>query len=215
MRPAEEMDQADSELRVTIRKLWPIQAKKNLDIIVPPNSVLRTQKMTVGKIYALLLILENWRTTRFGQIQPAGLSNFEEKNYIDEIDCHFVSIDENTDLLSRPQNKFIDKRELSNEFNPNSVFDLKYRKIVCTTLCCTFQKVNINVSTLMKSLFVDKFLRVALSTLNLVCNKHLFNATAISVVLIGIVKYAIVVMLSNDLQNNIALTKFPLSIYPT
>ncbi|CAL4074002.1 unnamed protein product, partial [Meganyctiphanes norvegica] len=31
------------------------------------------QKLTVGKIYGGLLILENWRTTRFGQIQPSGL----------------------------------------------------------------------------------------------------------------------------------------------
>ena len=38
MRPAEEMDQADSELRVTIRKIWPMQAKKNMDVIVPPDS---------------------------------------------------------------------------------------------------------------------------------------------------------------------------------
>lgn len=29
-------------------------------------------KLTVGKIYAGLLILENWKTTRFGQIEPAG-----------------------------------------------------------------------------------------------------------------------------------------------
>lgn len=37
MRPAEEMDQADSELRTTIKKIWPIQAKKNLNLIVPPD----------------------------------------------------------------------------------------------------------------------------------------------------------------------------------
>ncbi|XP_064108487.1 voltage-dependent calcium channel type A subunit alpha-1-like isoform X4 [Macrobrachium nipponense] len=72
MRPAEEMDQADSELRVTIKKLWPLQAKKNIDVIVPPDDELKYDKLTVGKIYGGLLILENWRTTRFGQIQPAG-----------------------------------------------------------------------------------------------------------------------------------------------
>lgn len=37
MRAAEEMDQADFELRGTIKKIWPIQAKKNLDLIVPPD----------------------------------------------------------------------------------------------------------------------------------------------------------------------------------
>jgi hypothetical protein len=29
--------------------------------------------MTVGKIYAALLILESWRTTRFGRLESAGL----------------------------------------------------------------------------------------------------------------------------------------------
>ena len=28
--------------------------------------------MTVGKIYVCLLILESWRTTRFGQIESTG-----------------------------------------------------------------------------------------------------------------------------------------------
>jgi len=30
-------------------------------------------KMTVGKIYAALLILESWRTTRFGRLETAGI----------------------------------------------------------------------------------------------------------------------------------------------
>lgn len=36
---ADEMDQADKELRVTLKKLWPLHAKKNLlDLAVPPNT---------------------------------------------------------------------------------------------------------------------------------------------------------------------------------
>lgn len=31
------MDQADEELRETIKKLWPLQAKKHIDLLVPPN----------------------------------------------------------------------------------------------------------------------------------------------------------------------------------
>jgi len=31
------MDRKDEELRETIRKLWPIQAKKQLPMLVPPN----------------------------------------------------------------------------------------------------------------------------------------------------------------------------------
>lgn len=38
MRSAEEMDQADKELRVTIQKLWPLQAKKVTDKFIPPDS---------------------------------------------------------------------------------------------------------------------------------------------------------------------------------
>lgn len=35
----EEMDEADEELRQTLKKLWPLKAKKNvIDLAVPPNS---------------------------------------------------------------------------------------------------------------------------------------------------------------------------------
>ena len=37
MRPAEEMDQADKELKHTLTKLWPLQAKKIIDKLIPPN----------------------------------------------------------------------------------------------------------------------------------------------------------------------------------
>ncbi|KAH9361249.1 hypothetical protein HPB48_006811 [Haemaphysalis longicornis] len=38
MRPAEEMDQADKELKETIRKLWPLHARKVTDKFMPPDS---------------------------------------------------------------------------------------------------------------------------------------------------------------------------------
>lgn len=68
------MDQADDELRETIKLIWPLQAKHMIDLLVPLSDELNTGKMTVGKIYAGLLILESWRSTRFGQIEPAGVS---------------------------------------------------------------------------------------------------------------------------------------------
>ena len=34
---ADEMDEANQELRVTIKKIWPLQAKKVLDLIIPPD----------------------------------------------------------------------------------------------------------------------------------------------------------------------------------
>ncbi|XP_024081994.1 voltage-dependent calcium channel type A subunit alpha-1 isoform X1 [Cimex lectularius] len=72
MRSAEEMDQADEELRDTVRSIWPLQAKKMLDLLIPKCSDSGKGKLTVGKIYAGLLILECWRTTRFGQIESSG-----------------------------------------------------------------------------------------------------------------------------------------------
>lgn len=71
------MDQADDELRVTIQHIWPLQAKKILDLLIPRNAVLNSGKLTVGKIYAGLLILESWRNTRFGQID-SGLPVSED-----------------------------------------------------------------------------------------------------------------------------------------
>lgn len=68
LKTAEEMDQADDELRETIRHIWPLQAKKMLDLLIPRSDCLNQGKLTVGKLYAGLLILESWRTTRFGQI---------------------------------------------------------------------------------------------------------------------------------------------------
>lgn len=67
------MDVADDELRGTIKAIWPLQAKNMSDLLIPQSTELNNGKLTVGKIYAGLLILESWRSTRFGQIEPAGL----------------------------------------------------------------------------------------------------------------------------------------------
>ncbi|CAH8533900.1 unnamed protein product [Schistosoma rodhaini] len=62
--PTEIMDQRDMELKETICKLWPVHGKKMLNLLVPPDSELVYHKMTVGKIYASYLMIENWRATR-------------------------------------------------------------------------------------------------------------------------------------------------------
>lgn len=78
---AEEMDIADEELRETIRMIWPLQAKKMMDLLVPKIDVLNKFNLTVGKIYAGLLILESWRTTRFGKRKNRfGVSETYQKN---------------------------------------------------------------------------------------------------------------------------------------
>ncbi|XP_011879619.1 PREDICTED: voltage-dependent calcium channel type A subunit alpha-1-like isoform X4 [Vollenhovia emeryi] len=71
MRSADEMNQANDELRDTIRSIWPLQAKKLLDLLIPRNEELGRDKLTVGKIYVCLLILESWRSTKFGQLKSA------------------------------------------------------------------------------------------------------------------------------------------------
>ncbi|KAG4066428.1 hypothetical protein HA402_007064 [Bradysia odoriphaga] len=67
MRPADEMDHADEELRETIKHMWPFQGPKMIDLLVPPKEMLNGKNMTVGKIYGGLLILESWRSSRFGK----------------------------------------------------------------------------------------------------------------------------------------------------
>lgn len=79
---AEEMDQADAELKETIKTIWPLQAKNMIELLVPPNDQLNTGKLTVGKIYGGLLILESWKSTRFGQIEPTGLPVRRKLRYI-------------------------------------------------------------------------------------------------------------------------------------
>lgn len=48
-----------------------LQYLRNLFFVL---TELRNGRLTVGKIYAGFLILENWKTTRFGQIPGVGLS---------------------------------------------------------------------------------------------------------------------------------------------
>ena len=45
MGKADEMDVKDEELRNIIRKIWPIQAKKMLDNLVPPNEGEKTTSL--------------------------------------------------------------------------------------------------------------------------------------------------------------------------
>lgn len=91
MRSMDEMDQADQELRRTIRKSWPFTGRDGkLDLLVPPpegkedisiskrllksaSSIVSEtgpNKLTVGKIFGGMLILENWKLTKFSGMPP-------------------------------------------------------------------------------------------------------------------------------------------------
>lgn len=92
MRPAEEMDAADRELRETIKHIWPLQAKKMLDFVVPPPPIQGDKRMTTGKVYSGLLILENWKSTKFGKIQAPGVpvSPISKQSYFSLLFSFFI-----------------------------------------------------------------------------------------------------------------------------
>lgn len=63
------MEKADEELREIIQKLWPFVDMKTVNLALPLKEELHNtgkksefKKMTVGKIYAGLIILENFRS---------------------------------------------------------------------------------------------------------------------------------------------------------
>jgi hypothetical protein len=62
----DQMDRADQELRETVKKFWPLLDAKKINLVLPPKHELHgtkeKRKLTVGKIYAGLLILENFRS---------------------------------------------------------------------------------------------------------------------------------------------------------
>lgn len=104
MRPMDEMDQADQELRATIIRTWPFMRRDTkLDLLVPQPSgrflhaarflsrsfnlpFIETgpNKLTVGKIYGGMLILENWKRTRFSELVEArshGLVGLSQQQF--------------------------------------------------------------------------------------------------------------------------------------
>ncbi|CDI97593.2 voltage dependent calcium channel [Echinococcus multilocularis] len=79
MGPASVMDIKDAELRDTLREMWPLQAKKMLNLLVPSDEELTCGRMTTGKIYTGLLIYENWLANRRVNQRQASNSNQERK----------------------------------------------------------------------------------------------------------------------------------------
>lgn len=88
MRSAEEMDQADVELRETILKVWSLTGKSKIDLLVPCTPAVGRGKLTVGKIYGGLLILDNWKQTKFGHMVRPPLDKGHFLNMIDKVDNH-------------------------------------------------------------------------------------------------------------------------------
>ncbi|XP_068695384.1 voltage-dependent calcium channel type A subunit alpha-1-like isoform X1 [Montipora foliosa] len=55
------MNANDTELRKMIKRVWPKTSEKVLDKLIPKQSVLSSQQMTIGKIYCAKLIHENYK----------------------------------------------------------------------------------------------------------------------------------------------------------
>ena len=49
-------------------KLWPLLGRHKVELLVPTTPAIGRGKLTVGKIYGGLLILENWKQTKFGTV---------------------------------------------------------------------------------------------------------------------------------------------------
>ncbi|XP_059097525.1 voltage-dependent calcium channel type A subunit alpha-1-like [Tigriopus californicus] len=69
VRESSEMDQADIELRTTIIKCWPHTKREKIELLVPTWKQTGTGHLTVGKLYGGILIYDNWKKTKFGQIE--------------------------------------------------------------------------------------------------------------------------------------------------
>ncbi len=75
------MDQYDKELRMLIKHMWPYTSN-DIDLLVPNKDQLhgtpQNPKLTVGKIYAGLLALENFRSYKkcLAQYDKADAVNF-------------------------------------------------------------------------------------------------------------------------------------------
>ena len=90
------MDQADQELRQAIGRSWPFTKRDGkLDLLVPPPAETGPNKLTVGKIFGGMLILENWKLTRFGTTMSTTLKSLPVG-----FDDTFMGLHENSSLLS-------------------------------------------------------------------------------------------------------------------
>ena len=77
------MDQADQELRAAIQRSWPSTrggTPPMVDLLVPPPEETGPGKLTVGKVYGGMLILENWKLSRFGQGFNTNKSSLPVRN---------------------------------------------------------------------------------------------------------------------------------------
>ena len=61
---ADEMNQANEELRGIIKNMWPSLSPKMIDLLVPPNSELVYPNLSTGKIYAGLLLHEIYKENK-------------------------------------------------------------------------------------------------------------------------------------------------------
>ncbi|XP_025989217.2 voltage-dependent calcium channel type A subunit alpha-1 isoform X2 [Solenopsis invicta] len=110
MRRADEMNQANNELRDTIRNIWPLQAGKMVDLLVPRNEDLGKGKLTVGKLYVCLLLLESWRATKFAQLKLLNKQELQDAILSDSRAGSLESLAHPADERLRPHHLSVPSR---------------------------------------------------------------------------------------------------------
>ncbi|XP_038637781.1 calcium channel, voltage-dependent, N type, alpha 1B subunit, a isoform X4 [Scyliorhinus canicula] len=102
--------QSDAELRKEITAVWPNLSQKILDILVPPH---RPTELTVGKVYAALMIFDYYKqnkSKRMQQQQPGSLSQTRTSFFQRMVGALTPTQEEppslnNTQSISHPMNK--------------------------------------------------------------------------------------------------------------
>lgn len=59
------MDEADEELRQTLRRIWPLKAKKNIiDLVVPPNTGYSSLKYFISFLNVTQMLLPSKKSIK-------------------------------------------------------------------------------------------------------------------------------------------------------
>eukprot|EP00794_Sanderia_malayensis_P016877 gene16877-18582_t len=134
----------DNCFRRIIRKLWPNTPQRVLDVILPELSVLSSQQITIGKIYAAKLIYESFKdmkrrrescvstdTMPPDNQQKRGSSILRKMIGAFRTTSHPLRLD----LDKRPTAGYLSQRRRSKSFDglPNLPLNDKYTAVKCVT----------------------------------------------------------------------------------
>ncbi|XP_065072313.1 voltage-dependent L-type calcium channel subunit alpha-1D-like [Rhopilema esculentum] len=123
----------DNNFRRIIRKLWPNTTQRMLDVILPEQSVLSSQQITIGKIYAAKLIYESFKemkrrrgsststeTAHEGNSQKRGTSILRKMIGVFRTSSHPLRL--NADGQKKPEQSYLAQRRRSKSFDAFPIF---------------------------------------------------------------------------------------------